>query len=92
MCEVCQCKADNITPKAPLVPLFIPEKPMQFISIDIATLPQDKGGYKYVLLVGDVFSKFIDALPMRNQQADTICKKLWKHWITSHGSLLVYYV
>ena len=89
MCKVCQqCKADNITPKAPLVPLFMPEKPMQFISIDIATLPQDKEGYKHILLVGDVFSKFIAALPMRNQHADTICEKLWKHWITSHGSPL----
>ena len=25
---------------------------------------------------------------MRNQHADTICEKLWKHWITSHGSPL----
>ena len=35
MCRVCQqCKSDNPTPKAPLVPMFIPDGPMQFIYID----------------------------------------------------------
>ena len=86
MCKVCQqCKTDDVTPKAPLIPLSIPERPMQFIAMDIATLPPNKDGFKYILLVGDVFSKFIVAIPSRNQQADTISSELWKQWITLHG-------
>ena len=47
MCKVCQqCKADHVTPKAPLILLSIPERPMQFIAVDIATLPQNKDGIK----------------------------------------------
>ena len=53
--------------------------------MDIATLPQNKDGFKCILLVGGVFAKFIDATPLRNQQADTISSELWKQWITLHG-------
>ena len=64
-CSVCErAKCDPHAPKAPLLPLFIPDAPMQFISIDLATLPQDDSGYKYILLMGDVFSKYIEAEPL----------------------------
>ena len=46
LCQICQkCKADKITPKAPLHPLLTPNKPMQFIALDVATFPTDADGY-----------------------------------------------
>ena len=38
-----------------------------------------------MLLVGDIFSKYIDAIPMPNQEADTIIDALWRNWITKLG-------
>ena len=85
-CEICsQCKVDSPTPKAPLVPIRDPQSPLEFISIDIAHLPTTKDGYKYVLLVGDIFSKYIEAVPMPNQEADTVVDALWRCWITKLG-------
>ena len=85
-CEVCeQCKADSPAPKAPLVPIREPEAPLEFISIDVAHLPTTDEGHKYILLVGDIFSKYIDAVPMHNQEADTIVEALWRNWITRLG-------
>ena len=41
-CETCQkTKCDSSPPKAPLVPMYIPQAPMQFVAIDIAFLPKD---------------------------------------------------
>ena len=50
MCVTCQkCKADTKSPKAPLTPMPIPDAPMQFVSMDIATLPCDSEGFKYLI-------------------------------------------
>ena len=55
-CETCQkTKCATSPPKAPLVPMFIPNAPMQFLSIDIPYLPKDNNGYQYILLIGDIF-------------------------------------
>ena len=85
-CSTCQrCKADRVTPKAPLISTFIPEAPMQFVSMDIATLPTDEEGYKYIFLIGDVFSKYIVAEPMKDQLASTISDVIWQKWINVYG-------
>ena len=59
---------------------------MDFICIDIAYLEQDPDDYKYILLIGCVFSMFITAVPLKNQTAPTIVDALCKKWIYSHGS------
>ena len=87
VCEICQkCKTNPVQPKAPLVPLITPDRPMEFISIDIAYLEDDPDGYKYVLLIGCVFSKFILAVPLKYQTAAIIVEAICKKWIYVHGS------
>ena len=85
-CKTCsQCKADSPSPKAPLIPIREPQAPLEFISIDVAHFPTSIDGYKYILLMGDIFSKYINAVPMADQEADTIVNALWEHWITIFG-------
>ena len=86
-CKTCQqCKTDPKQPKAPLVPLITPSRPMEFISIDIAYMESDDKGYKYILVIGCVFSKFITAVPLKSQTADVIVEAISKHWIYIHGT------
>ena len=88
-CETCQkTKSDTSPPKAPLVQMYIPQAPMEFVSIDIAYLPKDTNGYQYILLIGDVFSKFINAVPLKDQTAQVIVDALIKNWIHIHGNPL----
>ena len=64
-CKISQrVKCDTQPAKAPLLPMFIPNAPMQFISMDIAYMPIYNEGYQYVLVIGDIVSKFIQAIPM----------------------------
>lgn len=86
-CETCQrTKSDSLPPKAPLVKTYIPNAPMQFVSLDIAYLPKDSHGYQYILLIGDVFSKYIEVIPLKDQTAQTVVDAFVKNWIYIHGT------
>ena len=86
-CETCLCtKCDTMPPKAPMVEIFIPNAPMQFISLHIAYLPKDIKGCLYILLIGDIFSKYIAAIPLQDQTAPVIVDALLQHWIFVHGT------
>ena len=88
-CKTCQqTKCDTRPPKAPLLPMLIPSAPMEFISIDIAYMPVDTDGYRYILLAGDVFSKYIHAIPLRDQTAPSIIRSFENSWIFTHGNPL----
>ena len=85
-CETCQkTKSTTSPPKAPLVSMFIPKAPMQFLSIDLAYLPKDDKGYQYLLLIGDIFSKYVQAVPLKNETTPTIFDSLLRRWIYIHG-------
>ena len=58
---------------------------MQFITIDVAHMINDGDGFKYLLMIGCIFSKFIEAVGMHDQTAPTIVGAIWEHWITKHG-------
>ena len=45
----------------------------------------DSAGYRYLLIMGCVFSMYIEAVLLRDQTAFTIVNSLWKTWITRHG-------
>jgi len=86
-CTVCQkTKCDTRPPKAPLVKTYIPNAPMQFVSLDIAYLPKDSHGYQYLLLIGDVFSKYIHAIPLKDQTAKTVSDAFLTNWVYVHGT------
>ena len=59
---------------------------MQFVSIDIAYMTLDSDGYRYILLAGDIFSKYIQAIPLRDQTASTIVRAFENNWVFTHGN------
>ena len=48
-------------------------------------LPTSYLGNKYLLVIGDYFTKFAHVIPMRNQEADTVARKLVDNFITIFG-------
>lgn len=71
--------------KAPLK-AFNVGAPFERIALDIlGPLPRTKQGNKYLLVIGDYFSKWLDAIPLRNQEAPTIAKKLVERIVSIFG-------
>lgn len=60
--------------------------PFERIALDIlGPLPRTKQGNKYLRITEGYFSKWLDAIPLRNQEAPTIAKKLVERIVSIFG-------
>ena len=51
--------------------------PMQLVAVDIlGPFPESEEKNQYILVVGDYFTRWMEAYPIRNQEAVTVAKKL----------------
>lgn len=77
-CEVCQtCKPVNYVLRGEMGQPKNPQSPWKMLSVDlVGPLPRSKGGFSYILVVLDVFSKFVLIHPLKKATADTVLKYL----------------
>jgi hypothetical protein len=60
--------------------------PMERIAIDVlGPLTETHEGNIYVLVVGDYFTKWMEAYPIKNQQAETVATKLVEEFVCRFG-------
>ena len=61
-------------------------RPMEKIMIDITgPIKECKNGYRYILGIVDVFSRFVMLIPMRNITSQAIMKVLENRWMSIFG-------
>ena len=66
-------------PKAHLVPLPVVSSPFQKIAIDIVgPLPQSRSGFRYILVICDYATQYLEAIPLRSIDAEHIAEKMFK--------------
>lgn len=70
--------------QAPWTP-FLASQPLEVVAMDFTILEPASDGRENVLVVTDVFTKFSQAFPTRDQKADTTAKILLKEWILKYG-------
>ncbi|KRX63864.1 Pol polyprotein [Trichinella sp. T9] len=74
-CDKCQQSKPPAPTPAPLQPFPI-GRPWERVSIDILEIPMSRHGNKYLLVLQDSFTKWLEALPMKDQTATTVARKL----------------
>ena len=85
-CELCTRRKPPVpTQRAPMQSIPV-AKPMELWAMDImGPLPVTARGNQYVLVMSDHFTKWVEAVPMANQCADTVGRAFVDHVITRHG-------
>ena len=62
---------------------------MEHIGLDICgPFPVSKKGHRYLMVVSCYFTKWIDAIPLKSQEAKYVATKLVKSFISIYGVLL----
>lgn len=86
-CVDCGSRKDQgRSPCAPLVQ-SVPSRPYERIALDVlGPLPETQRKNKYVLVIGDYFSKWTEAFPIPNQEAQTIARILAEEWVCRFGT------
>ena len=59
--------------------------PLEVICVDFTRLEPASDGREDELIITDVFTKFSQAVPTRNQEAVTVAKVLVKEWFQKYG-------
>ena len=85
-CVICQKrKRLHPTPKAPMT-VYVPGEPGERVSIDVCgPMVETPRGNRFILVISDHFSKYTKAVPMPDQQAETVARALINHWILEYG-------
>lgn len=85
-CKSCQINKYSLNHKMPLQITSTAKKPFEKISIDIVgPLPETSEGYKYILTFQDNLTKFVGAIPIKNQETDTVARAFVNHIILKFG-------
>ena len=61
------------------------KKPLEVLAMDFTVLERSSSGLENVLVLTDVFTKFTQAIPTRDQKATTVAQVLVKEWFVRFG-------
>lgn len=86
-CVDCASRKDQGRPPCAPLASSVPSRPYERIALDVlGPLPETQRKNKYVLVIGDYFSKWTEAFPMPNQEAHTVARIVAEEWVCRFGA------
>ena len=84
--ECGRCIRRKILPKrAAEMVNIVSTAPMEVVCIDFLSLERSKGGYENILVITDHYTRYAQAIPTRNQSAQTTAKALFENFFLHYG-------
>ncbi len=86
-CNTCQQSKPGVGKGKTALIQEMPAIPFERVGIDIITnLPETERGNKCIVSITDYFTKWCDAFPTKDHQAETLADLLTTRWICYHGT------
>lgn len=86
-CVVCGQNKRSFQPEVHLQPVDIGDlKPRRAVAMDIGTLPWSDSGFRYFLVVADMFTRYAEFIPLRDQTAESVKNAFLTEWVFRHGA------
>ena len=78
-CGACQKFSQRKPARVPMIPLPVMDEPFSRVAMDlVGPLPRSRSGNRYVLVMCDYATRYPEAVPLRNIDAETIAEELVK--------------
>ena len=85
-CLICGSNKRSHERKVDLQPFVMGQlSPRNAVAMDVGTLPWSEDGYRYFLVIVDLFTRFVELVPLRDQRAETISEAFLGDWVYRHG-------
>ena len=84
-CPGCQANTAHVPGMKATLGTIEVTAPLQHVSIDITEMPVTSKGNRYCLTVVDLFTRYVNLYPMKDQTAISVAKCLFEQYITEHG-------
>ncbi|VDI67411.1 Hypothetical predicted protein [Mytilus galloprovincialis] len=83
-CPRCIWRKTPTNDRAPLTSIRTTQ-PMEIVCMDFLKLEVSKGGYQYVLVITDHFTRYAQAIPTKNMTARTTAEAFFKNFVVHYG-------
>ena len=83
-CHRCLLRKTPTSDRAPLISITT-YQPLELVCMDFLQLETSKGGYQYVLVITDHFTRYALAIPTKNTTARTTAEIFFNHFIVHYG-------
>ena len=76
-------------PRAPIMPLPQPSTPNHSVHIDLfGLIASSEAGKKYILVMTDAFSKYVELASIRSKEAEEVANALFDTWISRYSTMV----